>query len=132
MVGVVGNNHPLALGDGSGDSPGQIVRLTTRVREEDDIESFGEHPAETVGVFDNIIHQVAGVGVEDGCLACNCVSLILLRHCLLRFTFHNHLNLSMVSTCFSFGKPCNSILDQLGGSVSVWPSYNAFEDSYIL
>ena len=71
MVGVLGDNHSFTVGDGSGDPPGQVIRFATRVDEEHDIETFREQSAQPVGVLDNVVHQVAGVGIEDGRLASN-------------------------------------------------------------
>ncbi len=66
MIGVVGNDDPRATGGRAGDAEGEVVRLGPGAGEHHVAEVGREEGEKTLGIGEDAVVQVAGVGGKGG------------------------------------------------------------------
>ena len=66
MVGVVGDDDAGAAGRGAGDAEGEVVRLGPGAGEHHVGEFGREKGEEALGIVEDAVVQIAGVGGKDG------------------------------------------------------------------
>ena len=65
MIGVFQDEEVFALGVSAGEAEGEFVGFAAGVDEEADAQGFGKKRGETFGVSDDVVVEIASVGVEQ-------------------------------------------------------------------